>query len=96
MAGRLRTHALALFGREMAAYARQALLLKHDVEAPVLPPDARDRDDVIVLLHGLFATAGVLRPLRAAIARQAPAGPEPMRGLRPLRALRALPPPAAP
>jgi pimeloyl-ACP methyl ester carboxylesterase len=38
----------------------------------VLPPDARDGDDVLVLLHGLFATAGVLRPLRAAIARQAP------------------------
>jgi pimeloyl-ACP methyl ester carboxylesterase len=26
-------------------------------------------DDVVVFLHGLFATAGVLRPLRAAVAR---------------------------
>lgn len=66
---RLRTQALATAGQEMAAYARQALLIRHDADAPVLPRDVRDDDDVVVLLHGLFATAGVLRPLRSAIGR---------------------------
>jgi pimeloyl-ACP methyl ester carboxylesterase len=74
MRERLRSHVLAIAGREVAAYARQALLIRHDVEAPVIPAEARDGDDVIVLLHGMFATAGVLRPLREAIAQhQAPA-----------------------
>ncbi|MCC6556594.1 MAG: hypothetical protein IT372_26845 [Polyangiaceae bacterium] len=72
MRERLRTHALGVAGREAAAFARQALLLRHDVAEPVLPADARDGDDVVVLRHGLFATAGVLRPMRAAIERQAP------------------------
>ena len=71
MRDRLRTHAIAVAGREAVAFARQALLLRHDVAEPVLPEGARDGDDVVVLLHGLFATAGVLRPMRAAIARQA-------------------------
>lgn len=74
MRDRFRSHALAIAGREVAAYARQALLIRHDAEAPVLPAEARDGDDVIVLLHGMFATAGVLRPLRDALARhQGPA-----------------------
>lgn len=69
MRDRLRSHVLAIAGREVAAYARQALLIRHDAEAPVIPAEARDGDDVIVLLHGMFATAGVLRPLREAIAQ---------------------------
>lgn len=71
MRDRPRPHAIAVAGREAVAFARQALLLRHDVAEPVLPEGARDGDDVVVLLHGLFATAGVLRPMRAAIARQA-------------------------
>jgi triacylglycerol lipase len=55
--------------REMAAFARQAWLLRHDIEAPVVPEGCVAGDDVVVFLHGLFATAGVLRPIRAAIAR---------------------------
>lgn len=54
---------------EALAYARQATLLHHDTAAPVLPRDVGDGEDVVVLLHGLFATAGVLRPLRRAIGR---------------------------
>ena len=69
MSVRIQTQALAIAGREVAAYAKQALLLRHDADAPVIPREARDGDDVVVLLHGLFATAGVLRPLRAAIGR---------------------------
>lgn len=52
--------------REAHAFAKQALLLRHDTGKSTLP-DVRDGDDVVVLLHGLFASAGVLRPLRAAL-----------------------------
>ncbi|WP_050435943.1 hypothetical protein [Chondromyces crocatus] len=65
----LPTRAFATAGHEVVAYARQALLMRHDTDAPVLPAEVRDGEDVVVLLHGLFATAGVLRPLRAAIGR---------------------------
>lgn len=66
-----RTSSVVAAGREMAAFARQAVLLPHDVSAPVIPAEARDGDDVVILLHGLFASAGVLRPLRATIAQHA-------------------------
>ena len=49
--------------------ARQALLIHHDVAAPVLPRHVDDGDDVVVCLHGLMSTAGVLRPLRARLDR---------------------------
>jgi triacylglycerol lipase len=61
--------ALVTRGREVAAFARQAWLLRHDTGESVVPVLARDGDDVVVFMHGLFATAGVLRPLRSAIAR---------------------------
>jgi pimeloyl-ACP methyl ester carboxylesterase len=64
-----RWRALSIAGREVAAYARQAALMRHDVLEPVLPESAADGDDVVVLLHGLFATAGVLRPLRRVLGR---------------------------
>lgn len=54
--------------REAGAYARQAALLARDLE-PIVPREIADGDHVVVLLHGLFATAGVLRPLRAALER---------------------------
>jgi pimeloyl-ACP methyl ester carboxylesterase len=53
----------------MAAWARQASLIHHDVLEPSLPARAQGGDDIVVLLHGLFATAGVLRPLRRALER---------------------------
>jgi triacylglycerol lipase len=71
MRGLFRTPSVVATGREMAAFAKQAVLLRHDVAEPVIPAEARDDDDVVVLLHGLFASAGVLRPLRAAIAQHA-------------------------
>jgi hypothetical protein len=61
--------ALAVAAHEALAYARQGLLLRHDAAEPVIPRSVAPGDDVVVFLHGLFATAGVLRPLRAAIAR---------------------------
>ncbi len=57
-------------GREAMAFARQAVLLHRDVTS-TLPERARAGEDVVVLLHGLFATAGVLRPLRRAIEQDA-------------------------
>src|SRR5258706_10075067 len=58
--------------QEALAFARQATLLHRDVLA-VYPPHAVPGDDVVVLLHGLFATAGVLRPLRRRIELEADA-----------------------
>jgi triacylglycerol lipase len=57
---------LRTVGREALAFARQAVLLYRDVTS-TLPERVREGEDVVVLLHGLFATAGVLRPLRRAI-----------------------------
>ena len=56
-------------GRELAAFARQAWLLRHDVARPIVPRGARPGDHVVVCMHGLFATAGVLRPLRRRLDR---------------------------
>ena len=56
---------------EAISYARQATLLHLDTARPVVPDGVASGDDVVVLLHGLFATAGVLRPLRQAVARLA-------------------------
>ncbi|EYF00317.1 esterase/lipase family protein [Chondromyces apiculatus] len=71
MRRRLSTQALATAGQEVAAFARHALLMRHDAARAVLPEGVCDGDDVVVLLHGMFATAGVVRPLRAAIGRMA-------------------------
>jgi triacylglycerol lipase len=57
---------LVALGREALALAQQAILVRHDL-ARVVPPDAKD---AVVLVHGFFATAGVLRPLGAALERE--------------------------
>lgn len=56
-------------GREALAFAKQASLIHHDFGAR-LPQAATAGDDVVVLLHGLFATAGVLRPLKQRIEQE--------------------------
>src|SRR5687768_11671051 len=58
--------ALVAAGREARAFARLAALLLLD-HRPVVPASLHSGDDVIVLIHGLFATAGVLRPMRQRI-----------------------------
>lgn len=60
--------ALGVIGREALAFARQAALLHRDLP-PTAPAAIDPGDDIVVLLHGLFATAGVLRPLRQRIER---------------------------
>ncbi len=65
-----RRSAITAVGREALAMLRQAVLLHRDV----FETNPRERSysgevdcDVVVLLHGMFATAGVLRPLRERI-----------------------------
>lgn len=60
---------LGTAAREVLAFVQQGLLIHHDTAEPVVPEGVAPGDDVVIFLHGLFATAGVLRPLRAAVAR---------------------------
>ena len=56
-----------VWGMETLSTLRQAYLWPRDL-APVLPA-CDDDDDVIVLLHGFFASAGAFRPMRARLVR---------------------------
>lgn len=56
-------------GREAVALARQAVLLRYDLDE-IVPTHVEQDEHVVVLLHGLFASAGVLRPMRAYIERE--------------------------
>src|SRR5271165_2344254 len=56
-------------GVERLAVLRQVALMPCDLASVV--PDARPGDDVVVLVHGFFASAGVFRPLRARLEREA-------------------------
>ncbi len=56
------------FGIEALATLREAVLLPRDI-APVLP-DTRSGEDVVILVHGFLASAGVFRPMRRAIERE--------------------------
>jgi pimeloyl-ACP methyl ester carboxylesterase len=58
----------AAAGREALALARHATLMPLDLMEQELPVMAAG-EHVAVLVHGLFATAGVLRPMREAIER---------------------------
>lgn len=50
--------------RESVATLREVALMARDL-APVVPADLRPGDDVVVVVHGFFASAGVFRPMRA-------------------------------
>ena len=63
-------HRLRALGRETLALARQATLLRRDLSA-VVPTSS---SEVVVLVHGFLATAGVLRPLREALETRASVG----------------------
>jgi triacylglycerol lipase len=56
-------------GVERLALLREVTLVPRDL-APVLP-EAQPGDDVVVLVHGFLASAGVFRPLRARLEREA-------------------------
>jgi antitoxin (DNA-binding transcriptional repressor) of toxin-antitoxin stability system len=55
-------------GAEGVATLREMVLAPRDLAAVV--PEARPGDDVVVLVHGFCATAGVFRPLRARLERE--------------------------
>jgi pimeloyl-ACP methyl ester carboxylesterase len=55
-------------GREVWALAQQSLLMHRDLRTPNHVRSEPHRD-LVVVLHGLFATAGALRPLRRRIER---------------------------
>lgn len=65
----LRRERLQAAAGEVSAFVRQTFLLGYDTLAPAVPRRAVDGDDVVLFLHGIMATAGVLRPLRAALER---------------------------
>jgi alpha-beta hydrolase superfamily lysophospholipase len=52
-----------LIGSERIATLKEIVLMPRDLAAVV--PAARAGDDVVVLVHGFLASAGVFRPLRA-------------------------------
>src|SRR5882762_9361601 len=52
-------------GNEAWATLREVCLMPRDI-APILP-ETRPGDDVVVLVHGFFASAGVFRPMRKRI-----------------------------
>lgn len=58
-----------LVGTERLAILREFASLPRDLAA--VSPDARPGDDVVFLVHGFFASAGVFRPLRARLERDA-------------------------
>ncbi|HMR05785.1 MAG TPA: hypothetical protein PKA88_08405 [Polyangiaceae bacterium] len=67
-----RRRRISLIGKEALAFARQAALMARNVNGQT-PSQVLESDDVVVLLHGLFATAGVLRPLSERIQLEASA-----------------------
>ena len=52
-----------LIPSEALATLREVTLMPRDLRAVV--PTPREDDDVVVLIHGFFASAGVWRPMRA-------------------------------
>lgn len=52
-----------LIGAERLATLKEVVLMPRDLAAVV--PAARPGDDVVVLVHGFLASAGVFRPMRA-------------------------------
>src|ERR1700727_876893 len=58
-----------LIGVERLAVFREVALMPRDLAAVV--PRARAGENVVVLVHGFLASAGVFRPLRARLEREA-------------------------
>jgi hypothetical protein len=58
----------ALIGPERLALLRHAVLVPCDLST--ILPDVGEGEDVVVLVHGFLASAGVFRPLRARLERE--------------------------
>lgn len=53
---------------ETLSTLREVVLMPRDL-VPVVPREFQHEDDVVVLVHGFFASAGVWRPMKRALAR---------------------------
>ena len=64
----LSTKALGLRAHvtETISTLREVVLMPRDLQ-PVVPRELRQEDDVVVLVHGFFASAGVFRPMKNAL-----------------------------
>lgn len=51
---------------ETISTLREVVLMPRGL-APILPREVRHEDDVVVLVHGIFASAGVFRPMSQAL-----------------------------
>ncbi len=51
---------------ETLATLREVALMARDL-GPIVPAELCEHDDVVVLVHGFFASAGVFRPMRRAL-----------------------------
>lgn len=69
-AGRDPVRAMRFGTREAVATLREVVLMPWDLAPRV--PAAAAVPDVVVLVHGFFATAGVFRPLRSRLLRELP------------------------
>lgn len=54
---------------ETISTLREVVLMPRDL-SPVVPRTLRHEDDVVVLVHGFFASAGVFRPMKRALVRE--------------------------
>jgi triacylglycerol lipase len=54
---------------ETIATLREVVLMHKDL-APVVPEQLCEHDDVVIFVHGFFATAGVFRPMRQRIVEE--------------------------
>lgn len=57
---------------ETLATLREVVLMPRDL-VPVVPAQVTHADDVVVLVHGFFASAGVFRPMKRELVRDAKA-----------------------
>jgi pimeloyl-ACP methyl ester carboxylesterase len=55
---------------ETLSTLREVVLMPRGL-APVVPRELRHEDDVVVVVHGIFASAGVFRPMTQALSRGA-------------------------
>jgi pimeloyl-ACP methyl ester carboxylesterase len=54
---------------ETLSTIREVVLMPRDL-GPVVPHEAAHEDDVVVLVHGIFASAGVWRPMKQMLSRE--------------------------
>ncbi len=67
-ASRLRDSVRAQFVETLSTL-REVVLMPRDL-GPVVPREAAGEDDIVVLVHGIFASAGVWRPMKQTLSKE--------------------------